>query len=133
MGLKSEQVDMPRFFFALHTYFSFLVENIARLVLQAYAGGALGATPLTTIAALEGEALFREMQKMESGDIFRVLGLKNLLEGDFFAWYLSAWDDEIEAALRTVLCRLADYNPVTVQDDPHSARDLLKKLYHYQM
>lgn len=131
MGLKSEQVDMPRFFFALHTYFSFLVENIARLVLQAYAGGALGATPLTTIAALEGEALFREMQKMESGDIFRVLGLKNLLEGDFFAWYLSAWDDEIEAALRPVLSRLADYNPVTVQDDPHSARDLLKKLYHY--
>jgi hypothetical protein len=68
---------------------------------------------------------------MESGDIFRHLGIKNLLEGDFFSWYLSAWDAEIEDALRRVLARLADYNPVTVQDDPHSARDLLKKLYHY--
>ena len=30
-----------------------------------------------------------------------------------------------------MLARLAEYNPVTVQDDPYSARDLLKKLYHY--
>ncbi|RME42197.1 MAG: SAM-dependent DNA methyltransferase, partial [Chloroflexi bacterium] len=131
MGLQPEQVDPPRLFFAIHTYFSFLVKNIARLVLQAQAGGALGTTPLTTVAGLQGEALRRELEKLESGGIFRALGLKNLLEGDFFSWYLDAWDDEIEDALRLTLNRLADYNPVTVQDDPHSARDLLKKLYHY--
>lgn len=131
MGLKQANLDVPRFFFAIHTYFSFLVKNVARLVLQAYAGGAFGTTPLTTIATLQGESLRRELEKMENGDIFRVLGLKNLLEGDFFAWYLSAWDEEIEVALRRVLARLAEYNPVTVQDDPYSARDLLKKLYHY--
>jgi len=131
MGLRSDRVDMPRFFFALHTYFSFLVKNIARLVLQAYAGGGLGTTPLTTVANLEGEALRKELENLEGGGIFHVLGIKNLLEGDFFSWYLSAWDGEIEEALRLVLSRLADYNPVTVQDDPHSARDLLKKLYHY--
>ena len=73
----------------------------------------------------------RELSKMESGGIFRTLGLKNLLEGDFFSWYLDAWDEEIEEALRLTLGRLAEYNPATVQDDPHSARDLLKKLYHY--
>lgn len=131
MGLKPEATDMPRFFFALQTYFAFLVENIARLVLQAYAGGALGATPLTAVASLQGEALRRELRKWEDGDLYRLLGLKNLLEGDFFAWYLDAWDADVETALRQVLQRLADYNPVTVQDDPHSARDLLKKLYHY--
>jgi len=131
MGLRPEGVDAPRLFFAIHTYFSFLVKNIARLVLQAYAGGALGATPLTTMANLQGEALRRELEKLESGGIFRTLGLKNLLEGDFFSWYLDAWDGEIEEALRLTLGRLADYNPVTVQDDPYSARDLLKKLYHY--
>ncbi|MCX8139805.1 MAG: SAM-dependent methyltransferase [Gemmataceae bacterium] len=131
MGLKPEQTDMPRFFFALQTYFAFIVKNIARLVLQAYAGGALGATPLTTVASLAGDALRRELRNLESGGFFRTLGLKNLLEGDFFAWYLDAWDASVEAALGQVLQRLADYNPVTVQDDPHSARDLLKKLYHY--
>ncbi|HEY79633.1 MAG TPA: N-6 DNA methylase, partial [Caldilineae bacterium] len=131
MGLRGGQVDMPRFLFALHTYFSFLVKNIARLVLQAYAGGGLGTTPLTTIANLQGVALRRELHYLESGDLFRNLGIKNLLEGDFFSWYLDAWNAEIEDALRQVLARLAEYNPVTVQDDPHSARDLLKKLYHY--
>jgi hypothetical protein len=131
MGLQPEATDAPRLFFAIHTYFSFLVKNIARLVLQAYAGGAFGATPLTTVANLQGEALRRELETLESGGIFHALGLKNLLEGDFFSWYLSAWDAALEDALRRTLGRLAEYNPVTVQDDPHSARDLLKKLYHY--
>lgn len=131
MGLGGAEVEMARFLFALHTYFSFLVKNIARLVLQAYASGTLGTTPLTTLASLEGEALRRELQRLESGDLFRILGIKNLLEGDFFSWYLDAWNGEIEEALRQVLARLADYNPATVQDDPYSARDLLKKLYHY--
>ncbi len=131
MGLHPETVDAPRFFFAVHTYFSFLVKNIARLVLEAHAGGRLGATPLTTVANLEGEALRQELARLESGGIFRVLGLKNLLEGDFFSWYLDAWDENIEEALRLTLRRLAEYNPATIQDDPHSARDLLKKLYHY--
>jgi len=131
MGLRSQHVDMPRFLFALHTYFSFLVKNIARLVLLAHAGGSFGATPLTKIANLKGYALRRELEKLESGDLFRTLGFKNLLEGDFFAWYLDAWNSDIEKALQPVLARLAEYNPATIQDDPYSARDLLKKLYHY--
>ena len=101
------------------------------MVLQRHAAGTLGATPLSTVANLQGEALHRELSNLESGDIFRALGLKNLLEGDFFSWYLHAWNDDVEDALRVTLARLAEYNPATVQDDPHSARDLLKKLYHY--
>lgn len=131
MGLRSHHVDMPRFLFALHTYFSFLVKNIAKLVLLAHAGGSFGATPLTKTANLKGDALRRELEKLESGDLFRTLGFKNLLEGDFFAWYLDAWSSDIEKALQQVLAQLAQYNPATIQDDPYSARDLLKKLYHY--
>ncbi len=78
MGLKPDQTDFPRFFFALQTYFAFLVKNIARLVLQAYAGGALGTTPLTRVAALQGEPLRAELHKWEKGDLYRLLGLKNL-------------------------------------------------------
>lgn len=131
MGLAPETTDAPRLFFAIHTYFSFLVKNIARLVLSAYTGGALGAMPLTTVANLQGEALRRELANLESGGIFRALGLKNLLEGDFFSWYLNTWTPELEDALRHLLLGLAEYNPATVQDAPTSARDLLKKLYHY--
>lgn len=131
MGLRPDQVDVPRLFFAIHTYFSFLVKQIARLVLEAYSGGKLSTTPLSRFANLDGESLRQELVCLESGGIFRTLGLKNLLEGDFFAWYLDAWNAEIEEAIRLTLSRLAEYNPVTIQDDPHSARDLLKKLYNY--
>ena len=131
MDLPPEATDPPRLFFAIHTYFSFLVKAIARLVLERYAGGQLGTTPLTVLANLEGEALKRELQRLEDGGIFRTLGLVNLLEGDFFSWYLQAWSPEVEEALRLTLRRLSEYNPATVEDDPLSARDLLKKLYHY--
>ena len=131
MGLQPETTDPPRLFFAIHTYFCFLVKVIARLVLERHAGGTLGATPLTVVANLEGEALRRELAKLEGGGIFRALGLQNLLEGDFFAWYLQAWSDEVEQALKLTLARLAEYNPATLEEDPFAARDLLKKLYHY--
>ena len=131
MGLRPETTDPPRLFFAIHTYFSFLVKAIARLVLERHAGGTLGTTPLTVLANLEGEALRHELRQMEGGGIFRALGLQNLLEGDFFAWYLLAWSDEIEEALKLTLARLAENNPATIEEDPFAARDLLKKLYHY--
>ena len=83
MGLHDEKMDMPHFLFALHTYFSFLVKNIARLVLQAYAGGGLGTTPLTTIAALQGEALRRELHHLESGGTFPGPGPQEPAGGGF--------------------------------------------------
>lgn len=131
MGLRPETTDPPRLFFTIHTYFSFLVKAIARLVLESYAGGHLGTTPMTVLANLEGEALKRELERLEDGGIFHTLGLMNLLEGDFFSWYLQAWSPEVEDALRLVLAQLAEYNPATIEDDPFAARDLLKKLYHY--
>ena len=131
MGLLPETTDPPRLFFAIHTYFSFLVKAIARLVLERHAGGTLGTTPLTVLANLEGEALRYDLRQMEGGGIFRALGLQNLLEGDFFAWYLQAWSDQVEEALKLTLARLAEYNPATIEEDPFAARDPLKKLYHY--
>lgn len=131
MGLRPEDSDPPRLFFVIHTYFSFLVKAIARLVLERYAGASLGPTPLAVMANLEGEKLRRELEKLEDGGIFRTLGLNNLLEGDFFAWYLQAWTPEVQDSLRLTLNRLAEYNPSTIEDDPFAARDLLKKLYHY--
>ena len=130
MGLRPETL-IPPLFFAIHTYFSFLVKAIARLVLERYAGGHLGTTPLTVLANLEGDALKRELERLEDGGISRTLGLMNLLEGDFFSWYLQAWSPEVQDALHLTISRLAEYNPATIEEDPFAARDLLKKLYHY--
>ena len=75
MGLSPESADPPRLFFAIHTYFSFLVKSIAKLVLERYAGGQLSTTPLTVVANLQGESFKRELQKLEQGGVFRTLGL----------------------------------------------------------
>jgi len=131
MGLDPKSLDLGRFLFAIHTYFSFLAKAIARLVLERYAGGNFGTTPLTVMANMDGNSLRRELEELEEGGIFRALGFVNLLEGDFFGWYLHAWSDEVSEALRMTLERLSHYNPATIEEDPYSARDLLKKLYHY--
>ncbi len=68
---------------------------------------------------------------MERGGLFREYGIRNFLEGDFFGWYLAAWDEDIEEALSILVKRLAEYDPGTLELAPENARDLLKKLYHY--
>jgi len=131
MGLAAREVDPPRLLFAIHTYFSFLVKSIARLVLQRYAGGRLAVASFAKLAGMAGPMLQHELRQMEQGDVFKAFGLQNLLEGDFFSWYLQAWEPDVEAALRAVMGRLCEYNPSTLEDNPYAARDLLKKLYHY--
>jgi SAM-dependent methyltransferase len=71
------------------------------------------------------------LRELEEGGIFRAFGLTNLLEGDFFAWYLFAWDKPIEDAIRELLKRLDEYDPATLSIHPEESRDLFKKLYHY--
>jgi SAM-dependent methyltransferase len=68
---------------------------------------------------------------MERGETFRAYGLRNLLEGDFFAWYLHAWDAQVERQVREMLKALARYDPATLEDEPELTRDLLKRLYQY--
>jgi SAM-dependent methyltransferase len=70
---------------------------------------------------------------MEEGGIFRHLGIRNFLEGDFFSWYVEDWTPEIEESLRGVMQQLAAYSFVTLDTDPDGTRDLLKRLYQNLM
>ncbi len=123
--------EAERFFFVLHTYFALLVKLLAWLAVSRHLGVKLGAPSFSGLAAAESETLRRRLREMESGGIFRAYGILNLLEGDFFAWYLHAWNDKIEGALREILKRLDEYDPTTLTLIPEETRDLFKKLYHY--
>lgn len=131
-GLKIETpAEAERFFFVLHTYFALLVKLLAWLALSRHMGGKMGAPSFASLTSADGETIYRSLQEMESGGIFRAYGILNLLEGDFFAWYLYAWNDKIEAALREIIKRLDEYDPTTLTLLPEETRDLFKKLYHY--
>ncbi|MCS6894794.1 MAG: N-6 DNA methylase, partial [Bacteroidia bacterium] len=131
-GLSAQtEEEGKQMLFVLHTYFALLVKLIAWLALHRYVGGALGGPSLSTLLASDGAVLRHKFQAMEQGDIFRTYGIQNLLEGDFFAWYLYAWNDDIEKGIRQLIERLDGYDPTTLTIVPEESRDLFKKLYHY--
>jgi SAM-dependent methyltransferase len=129
MGLDPAYSEPARVFFALHTYYALLIKLIAALAAAQYAPGS--ATAFNNWAGLSGNDLKNAFKDLERGGLFREYGFRNFLEGDFFGWYLAAWNDDIENAIGQLVQRLADYDPGTLELAPENARDLLKKLYHY--
>lgn len=124
-----KHLDPASVFFVLHTYYALLIKLIATLAAARFAGGKVAA--LSTLAAKEGAELREAFVDLERGGLFREYGIRNFLEGDFFGWYLAAWNHDIEDAVSTLTKRLAEYDPGTLELAPENARDLLKKLYHY--
>ena len=122
--------EAEHFFFALHSYFALLVKLLGWLALSRHRDVKLGLPSPGELASADADKLRRHLQELESGGIFRTYGLTNLLEGDFFAWYLFAWDTLLEEALRELLRRLDQYEPATLAIHPEESRDLFKKLYH---
>jgi len=129
MGLDPKYADPARVFFAVHTYYALLVKLIASLAAARFAGGTT--TPLAKMASASSDDLRHYLQEMENrGWPFNEYGIRNFLEGDFFGWYLATWEKEVEAAVRELVMRLAEYDPGTLELAPENARDLLKMLYH---
>ncbi|MBI4567101.1 MAG: N-6 DNA methylase [Planctomycetes bacterium] len=129
MGLDPRYSEAPKVFFALHTYYALLIKLVASMAAARFAGGA--SAPLAGLAGKEGEKLKEAFVNLERGGLFREYGIRNFLEGDFFGWYLTAWNHDIEEAVGKLVQRLAEYDPGTLELAPENARDLLKKLYHY--
>ncbi len=130
IDIKSSE-DAERFFFVLHTYFALLVKLLAWLALSRHIGGKLGGPSFTRLVSAESEALRTKLKEMEDGGIFKAYGVSNLLEGDFFSWYLFAWNEDMESGVRSLLEHLNRYDPTTLAIVPDETRDLFKKLYHY--
>ena len=129
MGLDPKYAEAPKVFFALHTYYALLIKLVASLAAARFAGNQ--SAPLSGLASKVGAELRAAFVDLERGGLFREYGIRNFLEGDFFGWYLAAWDEEIEEAMSKLVGRLAEYDPGTLELAPENARDLLKKLYHY--
>ncbi|MEM4721391.1 MAG: N-6 DNA methylase [Candidatus Methanomethylicaceae archaeon] len=124
-----KHLDPAKVFFVIHTYYALLIKLVASLAAARFAGGETA--PLSRLAAKKGEELKNAFADLEKGGLFKEYGIRNFLEGDFFGWYLAAWNEDIEEAVSTLVQRLGEYDPGTLELAPENARDLLKKLYHY--
>ncbi len=124
------QSDLKALLFAVHTYFALIMKLLAA-ELVSLQGGYLLARPVADLPSFPSEELRRWLAELEDGGLFARQGVHNFLEGDFFGWYLSAWTDELEVALREMARTLSEYEPATGSLLPEATRDLLKKLYQY--
>ena len=127
-GISADKPDLNRFFFATHTFFAILTKLLAYIIVGRYTD--LPTPPLTDWPKASNEELAARFKELEHGGPFHAAGIRNFLEGDFFAWYTRYFTPELGNCLREVVKRLADYDPATLDLAPAPTQDLLKKIYH---
>ncbi|MGC8621974.1 MAG: N-6 DNA methylase [Caldisphaera sp.] len=116
--------------FALHTSYAIVLKLLAfRIVSDMFFG-----TPMVNYKSLitsDGKNMHAFFSKLEDGEVFRDIGVLNLLEGDFFSWYSEylQGNDELQKALRNVLEILGRYEGVPTIFSKNYAVDLFKELY----
>ncbi|MCD6470940.1 N-6 DNA methylase, partial [bacterium] len=125
------EIDFQELLFSVHTYFAFLMKLIAAELLT-LRETSFASSLASQLVHISDNDLKRQLGDIEDGGIYTQKGITNFLEGDFFRWYLDAFDSpELKEAVREVARALSEFEPATSTLDPVSTRDLLKKLYQY--
>lgn len=119
-------VTLKSLLFSLHTYYTLFIKLLAIDLLCEIKKLP---SPLLEMPALPSDSMKRKMQEIEEGGIFAELGIRNFLEGDFFAWYLELWDAKTEFLIKDVIRVLQQYEPTTATLLPEETKDIMKKLY----
>ncbi|MFH1970883.1 MAG: hypothetical protein ABIJ05_00660 [Patescibacteria group bacterium] len=83
------------------------------------------------LAQAEKAVLQMKMQSIEDGEIFRTIGINNLLEGDYFSWYSSTqqWNKEIFKKIVEIIKVLSKYEDKVLVHEQIRTHDLFKELY----
>lgn len=129
-AVGGKSAPLQPLFFAVHTYYALLMKFLA-VELASLQKGALVGSFATSVPTASDEQLRLLLAELENGGMFALLGINNFLEGDFFGWYLNAWDGNLGNAIRLLARELSDFEPATSTLEPEHTRDLLKKLYQY--
>lgn len=125
--IGKKDVDSAKLLFSVHTYYSLFMKLMAAEILS---GDVKHASSFAKrLSKLGDDRLQKEMSELENGSIWSKLGIKNLLEGDLFSWYLSSWGGNIADAIRSISERLSEYDPSSIATDDKGKKDLLKSLY----
>ena len=132
--LFSTQIKQPveeyQAIFSLHTSYAIIVKLMAyRVLSELQFGRAL--TAYQALLRAHSNALRAGFARLEDGEIFRELGILNLLEGDFFSWYCDPqqWNDQIADAVRAILLVLSRYEQTSAVFGTTEAMDLFRELY----
>lgn len=118
-GVRYDQ-DPAAFLFALNTYIALLAKLVAACALPNAAQDILDASVPV------GDRL----TELESGRLFEHAGIINMLNGDFFSWYIDdSSTSSFEKDLDRLIMRLSGVNYDISKKDPATTRDLFKGIY----
>ncbi|MDR3299566.1 MAG: N-6 DNA methylase [Candidatus Accumulibacter sp.] len=112
--------NIAAYLFALNTFVAIVAKLVAAMALEGAAEDICdSATPIQ-----------ERLQVLESGELFANAGVVNMLNGDFFSWYLDddAWND-FAPGIETLIAALANINFDISRKNPDATRDLFKGLY----
>jgi hypothetical protein len=119
-----------RALFSLHTAYALVLKLIAfRVVSDVKFKTAL--YDYKSLTSAEPDVVRAFCANLEEGELFRQIGIINLLEGDFFSWYSDSkqWNDKIATGIKRILQDLARYEDVKNVFDSSHAVDLFRSLY----
>jgi len=131
-AIQDSKIQPFPFFFSLHTYYAIFIKLLTLQIVEYYRLPKLELN-LKKIANLEIDKLKNFLRDLEEGAIFRKLQIANFLEGDFFDWYLDVWSEPVYHSFKDLISTLANYSLLTLDVEPDTTRDLLKKLYQELM
>lgn len=116
--------------FALQTAYAIIVKILAfKVISQARYKKSL--INFYKVISLDSDALRMQMEDLENGAIFIDYGITNLLEGDFFSWYVNKeqWTNELYDCLISLFIKLSKYSDSVTTTSTKKAQDFFKELY----
>jgi hypothetical protein len=119
--------DASQILFAMHTYYSLVVKLLTAELLGATQANAEASVVEAIANAPDDTALYKELSKLENGNLFRKYRISNLLEGDFFSWYTGEESSQLAKCIRDLAQTFQQFEPATAKLKPEVVKDLLKE------
>ncbi len=119
-----------RALFSLHTAYALVIKLMAYRVV-AELGLKKKMYSWNDLGEASNPVLRSYCADIEDGEVFRKLGILNLLEGDFFSWYTdkAQWTSEMGDCIRSMVTTLGRYEETVNLFSSIGAVDLFRDLY----
>lgn len=122
--------DSVKGLFSLQTAYTIVIKLVAYHVVSEIFFGNTN-LKFSDLLKLDSQALRTRLEYIENGEIFSELGIANLLEGDFFSWFVyeGTWDIELYNAVRGCIQTLEIYDTNQSIFSKTNVHDLFNDLY----
>lgn len=130
LGIPLSQFDSTKGLFALQTAYIIIIKLVAYNVVSEIFFGKTNLR-FKDLLKLDSQALRTRLEQIENGDIFKDIGIINLLEGDFYSWYVykGTWNTELYDTIRECIQILSVYDTNQSIFSKTNIHDLFNDLY----